>query len=501
MPAYFLRFFVPAVLLVGIVAPSLPAIAQTRVVVQAFRGPRAGQIRGHVVAALSNEGSIEVVPRSEVQAAAQELGFSPGSLTEEGYTAVAQQLNVSAFIRGRVSRRRRRWSATAVVINGADGTELGRRSWSGRTVSSLGAMRRNAYGRLEPYLSAASSPAPAEATADPGQGEGAWWNGGEGGEGEGGEEEEEEEESEPIDPGSRFDWLSFELLIGTNHRWMEAHARVLNNDRDPGGPAELDEIRRYNSAGLGHGEIGFRVGFFPGAVPDDQPVPWFGAFLELRHSLGLTSRGCPQVGACAVDSDRIDIGTSQFEVYIGAQGRYRFGDERGAPMITADVGYGIFGFNLELDDLALLERPSVIAPTQHNYLHLGVGIEYAFVPVYFTAGTRLAYRAGFGVGNDARAVWGIETGGSSGVQFAIDLRTEMPYIAEGVFLGLTFDYFAFSTTYRGQTACRVEGCADTDPWEPWPYDPANRDDVTGGIAESVTDNYMRLFFRLGYAFH
>jgi hypothetical protein len=427
-------------------------------------------------------------------------------LSEDDYPQIAQQLNVAAFVKGRVSRRRRRWAATVIVINGADGAQIGRERWGGRTVSSLGRIRRSGYRRLEPHLTSAESPgAPAAADTEPDPNHWAY-GGGEGGDEEelpgDDEEEEEEEESEPVDPGSRFDFFTFELLGGFLHRSMTANARVINNGRDPMGPAELDEVRTYTSSGIGGGEVGFRLGFFPGAIPADQPVPWFGAILELRHSAGLTSRGCPQTGPCNSDQDRIDVGTEQFEFYIGAQGRFRFGDKRGAPMIWANVGYGIFGFLLDTEALMQLERPSVIPPIQYSYVHLGGGISYAFVPVYFKTGLRLAYRAGLDVGSDARDIWGLETGGSTGFQLGIDLTTEMPYIAEGVFLGLTFEYFVFSTAWRGQTRCvdPDSGCAPTDPWEPWPSDPADPDAVTGGIADAVNDNYIRLLLSIGYAF-
>ncbi len=485
------------------------ASAQTRVVVENFHGPQSGRVRGYVVQALSNEGSIEIVPRAEVEAAAAELGLRANRLREDDYPQIAQQLNVTAFVKGRVSRRRRRWSAVVTVINGADGATLGRERWGGRTVSSLGAIRRNGYRRLEPHLSSAQSPGPASNQNDNAQANPNHWayGGAENDEGYDdeeipGEEDEEEEDSEPVDPGSAFDFLTIELLGGFLHRGMTANARVLNNGRDPMGPAELDEVRSYTSAGLGGGEVGFRMGFFPGAIPDDQPIPWFGAIFELRHSVGLTSRGCPQTGPCTTDQDRIDVGTEQWAMYVGAQGRFRFGDKRGAPMIWADVGYGIFGFLLDPGALMQLERPSVIPPIQYSYIHLGGGINYALVPIYFTAGLRLGYNAGLDVGQNARDIWGLQTGGSSGFQLGIDLTTEMPYIAEGVFLGLSFEYFVFSTAWRGQTRCvdPSTGCSPTDPWEPWPSDPADPDVVTGGIQDPVNDNYIRLYLSIGYAF-
>jgi hypothetical protein len=441
-----LRFALAFAVGLALLAPAAGSEAQTRVVVENFRGPQGARIRGHAVAALSGEGSIEVVPRAEVNDAADGLGLNANRLSEDEYPQVAQELNVAAFVRGRVSRRGRRWSATILIINGADGAELGRETWSGRTVSNLGAVRRNGYTRLEPHLSSASAPAARE-TDEPDPNHWAYGNADDEEEAPPGDgEEDEEDESEPVEAGSRYDSVAFEILGGFLHRSMSATATVLNNGRDPTGPATLEEVRSYTSAGIGHGELGFRLSFFPGAIPESQPVPWFGALFELRHSVGLTSRGCPQDEPCLTDDDRIDVGTEQFELYLGLQGRFRFGEERGAPTLWANVGYGVFGFLLDTEALMNLERPSVIPPIQYSFIHLGAGFNYAIVPVYFTAGLRLAYRAGLGVGNDAAAIWGVQTGGGPGFQFAIDLSTEMPYIAEGVFLGLTFEYFVFTTT-------------------------------------------------------
>ena len=39
--------------------------------------------------------------------------------------------------------------------------------------------------------------------------------------------------------------------------------------------------------------------------------------------------------------------------------------------------------------------------------------------------------------------------------------------------------------------------ANPDPWEQWPMDPSGQ--VTGGIADPVTDNYFRFGISFGYA--
>ena len=70
----------------------------------------------------------------------------------------------------------------------------------------------------------------------------------------------------------------------------------------------------------------------------------------------------------------------------------------------------------------------------------------------------------------------------------------MPYIARGLYLAAAFQYFSFSTTYEGATACATEPCT---PWSAAvagaPWQPIR-------IADPVGDAYLRLAFSVGYEF-
>ncbi len=500
--------------------PGLAAAQVKRVVVEDFRGPAAGRVRSQLVAGLQNRDEIEVVSRAEVSRAARELRIRRRNYTEDDYVQLARELNVAAFIDGRTSRRRRRWAVTLRVRSGADGMVLGSESWGGRTIGSLNAVRRTGYTRLRPHLDAAQSPAPQatqQTVVAATDGETPWYAAGEEEEGGGldGEELEEEEVSEPVEEGTRQDALRVALVVGSLRRSMAARAFVINDCtqvmengmsfanpscRQMGGPEMLPEDRTYESGGVGHMEAGVEAVLYPGAFGDAQEIPWFGVVGSFRHSLFLNSFGFTPAG------EQIEVPTTQSELYLGARGRYRFGEVRSAAEVTADIGYGNFSFELEEAALKQLERSAVLPPMSYGYLMLGAGVSYGFVPVYLRAGIEASWRLGLGVGDAAREVWGTQTTDMSGFSFAGTLHSEAPYIADGVYFQVGVEYFRFTTTFRGQTAC-VDGsfdgnpddCSDREPWEPWPYEAGDFDTVTGGIPEPVNDDYLRLSVAIGYA--
>jgi len=490
-----------------------PARAQTRrVVVDSFRGPQASRVRGHLLANLEDEPSIEVVSRDEVRDAARELGISRRNLREEDYAQVAEQLQITAFIRGRVGRARRRWSLRVTVINGADGMEIGASSWGGRTVASLGAIRRNAYDRLEEHLLAAQSPAP-QAQYAAQEADTPWYSAGNSTEAPPIQAEEEEEEDEPSAAG-RYRWLELSVLGGLLHRSMQATATVASPREMPGSGTTVEEVRDYTSGGAGHFEVGLQAEFYPGAVGDEQAVPWFGILATFRHSLFLATMGCRSGGRDAFGgcnaAQTLDIPTTQSEISVGARGRFRLGSGARPPELLFDIGYGQFSFALDEGSLRILERRSVIPPISYGYVHLGAGLRYEAVERWLTLGARAAYRLGLGVGVPAQQVWGVETTDVSGYSIALDLRSEATYVADGVFLGLSLEYFRFGVTWRGQTACidgGADGCYDgsmitsvdaEEAWEPWPHG-ADVNDVTGGILDPVGDSYVRVSLAIGYA--
>ncbi len=476
-----------------------------RVVVQQFSGPRGSTSRAALVRSLEENGVV-VLEDDEVRAARERLGLGT-RIRGEQYVALGRELNVSAFVDGRVARRRRAWSLTVRVRNAADGEELGSATWGGRTAASLGGVRRNGYDRLREHLESARAPGAAAQTVP--EGETPWWARG--------ADQEAPPEPEPPEPAperprsTRYDVFRISIVGGTLFRSMDTMVDVYAAQRRmmPPDPATalLTETRRYQSGGIGHFELGGEAELYPGAI-GDQPFPYLGAVVSFTHSIGVQSNGVNRL-----DGQPVAVPTNQLDFFAGLRGRYRFGPDRREPEIRIDAGYGMFQFDLGLEQLQLITPDTIIPPMQHGYLQLGAGISYGIVPTYLTAAVDFAYRIGTNSGGDMRNVWGTETPPSNGFTLGLELKTEIPEIVEGFFLALRVRYFQFTTNFEGQVGCAdADECAgymdpwsDTRLWEPWPVRPPSGgmidlDDVVGGPQGDVTDHYVRLQLAVGYAF-
>ncbi|MFK7990906.1 MAG: hypothetical protein AB8I08_33105 [Sandaracinaceae bacterium] len=489
--------------------PSMAA-AQQRVVVERIRGPRGSAVRSALVRDLERNG-VTVIESSEARAQRRELGFGR-SLDAEQYVELARALNAAAIISGRVSRRRRRWSVRIRVRNGGSGEELGNEAWGGRTRASLSGVGRSGYQRLSQYLEGAS--APGAAAPELAEGETPWYQRREVEEVEeappGGDEEDEP--SAPREPSTRYD--AFRILVGggTLFRSMSTPVTVYaaQRNRMPADPASelISEDRRYQSGGIGHFELGGAVEFYPGAF-DDQPFPYLGVVASFSHSIGVQSNGLNRM-----TGEIISVPTEQFDFYVGARGRYRFGADRREPTLYIDAGYGAFQFNLGVDQLRQIELDTIIPPMSHGYVHLGLGLRYGVVPTYLTLGLEAAGRIGTNIGGTTRNVWGINTAPSNGFLIAAEARVEIPEVVEGFFVALRLEYFQMITDFQGQVGCDTEGgCAgymnpweDSRLWEVWPVPApppgmgADTLNAIGGPQGAVTDHYFRLELQVGYAF-
>lgn len=482
--------------------------AAQRVVVDSFGGPQGGTTRAALVRSLEENGLV-VIPSDEVDAARRQLGLG-ARMTSAQYVEIGRALRASAFIDGRVSRQRRRWSVTVRVRSASDGEIVGRESWGGRTVASLGAVRRTGYRRLEDHL-AATSALPSAQVAPSGR-EVPWYARGQDDEAP---PEEEEETPASSAPSQRYDSLRFSLRLGTLYRWMDTMVRVYAAQRglptsDPANDLR-EEDRAFRAPAPGHFELGGQVELYPGAF-GDQPFPYIGVLVAFSHSIAAGAVA-PHRTNRGVD---VSVPTNQLDFLVGLRGRYRFGPERREPEIHFDVGWGTFNFDLGLAELQQIDPSLVIPPMQHGYVQLGAGIRYGIVPTYLTASLELAYRIGTNIGPDTRNVWGTETAPSNGLVVGIELKSEIPEIAQGVFVGLLFQYFQLTTAFRGQVGCVQPGAcsgpvdpgpwADTRLWEVWPVavpsggEPYDINRVVGGPIGDVNDNYIRLQLSLGYAF-
>jgi hypothetical protein len=458
--------------------------APKRVLVERFAGPQASRVRAGLLADLGDHpDTLTLVSEGELRSAAQQIGISRVR-SEADYAAVAQPLNVAAFIDGRVVRRGRLWNLTVRVRSGADGSVLGTETWSGGTMNALGAVRRNGYSRLSQYLDAARAPGP---VAPPEPAERPWY------------QREAVEAPEPVEPeddapegDDRYTAFRLALGAGTLRRSMSTEIIPLYGvtGSETEGPAET---RSYQSGGLGHAELAVEAEFFPGAF-GSQAFPYIGLLASYRASVGLQSTGCAASTPTMDCPSDVTVTSSQSDLYVGLRGRYAIGGPASGPELDFDLGFGYFAFTLDLDRLAELDPSAVIPPVGYAYLNLGTGVSIPIVSQYLSVGLRAAYRLSLGVSAAQKEVWGTLTSSAPGFLLGLEVKHGMPYLARGLYLGVAFQYFAFSTTYEGDTACKTSACT---PWYPGaagaPWQPIR-------VPDPVSDAYMRLAFSIGYEF-
>ncbi len=527
----------------GVFIPQAAEAQRPRVAIMEFAGPQGRALHGQVVASFSEAGQVELVADRDVREVMRRNGLRALNAPLE-FQRVGQPLGLTAVVQGRVSRRRRRWVLTVQARRATDGTVLARTTWTGRTVGALSVARRNAWTRLAPGVlggapaaaapptnnwrtapqpqaspnnwrtapqpQGPAAPAPAQVAAAS-EGNAPWYASGQTvdapGPVEAAEEPDHEEDAEPEDEAAPYTAFEVSIVGGTLMRSMVAQADVNNQCPGRSCRSESDgqivpEERSYVSTAPGHGELGTRIELYPGALLEGQPFPWLGLFGEFRHSVGLSSVGCqarPQAFEPCTDADRMELGTSQFEAYGGAKGRFRFIDVRGGPELAVEAAFGTFAFAFDLNDLRDIEVQSVIPPLHYLYVHLGASASWGFLYPYLSAGVRFAYRLGLGVGEAGQRVWGVNTTGFSGLFLGLDLTSEMPYVLDGLFIRLTAELLRFTTAWQGQTACLVPGCSPDEPWEQWPSS-GSTNNVVGGILGAVDDDYLRVSLAVGYAF-
>ena len=124
---------------------SCPALAQGKVIVLEFEGPRAGQLRENLYDLLK-EDDFELTDAQDAEQLANELSVDLGS--QRGRVTIAQAAEAAAFIGGLVTRRKKRLELAVRVYNGHDGDEVGVVEVRGRPA----VLRKRLQTRLLPQL-------------------------------------------------------------------------------------------------------------------------------------------------------------------------------------------------------------------------------------------------------------------------------------------------------------------------------------------------------------
>lgn len=398
----------------ALLATALPAIAeaQTKVVVLEFRGPGASRVRGQAVRGLSGQG-VEVVDASEAESAASRLGVSLDDA--DGLAAVAAELQVNAFVEGRVNRVRRRWSAQLVVRQGSDGEQVEETSFTGRNLNRVGSsVRDGVWRRLGSAIQSAEAPAarrqpevveqrrPIEQVDDeedpPGFG------------GDDGGDEEEEEEAEDDDGGGGTAGSPLEVAAG-----LRVFTRSLDYTDDIFG-----ELRAYAMAGAP--AVFGDISWFPAAHFTTGFPTWLGITLELETAFLLTSS----------DSDGVEYPTSSAAWLAGARLRVPVGNHE----IGGLIGYGGHSYSIDDATTDMGQRDPQVPAVSYTFVKIG-GDARVHLTDRLVMRARLGWKFLTGMGEIQKEDWfprmtgggldlgvgfGFEIGGGIEARIDFDLR-------------------------------------------------------------------------------
>ncbi len=462
----------------------------TRVAIFKLEGPMGSRIRDQIAKTVGKDKKLELVELDDVL---NHTGLRLAASADEIAKSEKLAEIVDVVVVGETKKHGRRWKLTIAYLAPQDGSELGRDNWSARRFAGLNVASSEIAERLRALVQPSAKEGPRDEDAE---NDNAWW------EKDDNDENEDEAHDDDEQDHSSSEWPLFSVAgqVGSLRRDLEAIATVVNNGRNPAAPADAPfrERRSYVSKGLGHMEVGLQAEFYPGMLLED-PFPFLGVRARLQYGLFLSTNGCQDrtdLTAPCMPAQQFELGSSQYEIYLGARGRHRFDDLEGFTFF-ADLGWGHFGFGFDEQDLKQLERVSVVPSFEYDYLRLSLTTEYQVVPKLLAIGAEVGGHLGLGIGRQAKEVWGVESSGGSGWLLAVRANLE---VADNVLLGVAFEYMTFSSTFKGQTACVEGDCASVavdTVWEPWPFENNDPNAVVGGIADGVTDHYVRLAISVG----
>lgn len=495
-----IRYSRPVLLCGVLLAVSLGSVRtvearKKRVVVLPFSGPGGTRARSGVIKGLKKKAII--LPLKKYTRTAKRLGVSAGS--SSGMVATCSKVKCDAVIKGKVKRKRRRYSVTVSVFSGGTGKLIGRRAGRARGArrtarvgvslgrKSLALVRKGGFKRggakpagrswEEEEDSYAPEPKePAVAAAEPST------------------------EPEPASEPEEADTSDIPVFKPEKRRAGQA------SDAEEEESSEDDEdadISRRGSAGAYAGLFDLSVGLgvasrsteLVGQDPSTAPNKYEGGMyweLTVRGDIypmvpfvrGFARNFGLGVGYCRhlsistkpKDSDE-SVSTTSTELLLDLRYRWVFSQRPTSPLVSIFAGYGMRDFDLGENDTL----------RSFNYRFFRVGVEGA-VPITTPL---VAITAGF----DARPLLaaGPETVDSYGDRsggFAWSVRGGLSGKLDfGVFYFFNFEYLSLSTEFSGLDPSMVRD----DPAQP-DYEPRDRADPSSG-----SDRFIRLWVGGGYA--
>jgi hypothetical protein len=307
---------------------------QKRVVVLEFKGPSSAVVRGHVVEALGDHASeVEVVPSKEAARTADQLSVTLNNADD--LQRVAQELQVSAFIEGEVTKEGKNLRALVRVRNAATGEVVHEEPWTRKTKAQLKAVRGNFWEVMGPHILATEAPPraekpepepepePVEQTRD-----------------EEPEQEAAPEEDEAAPTGKSYTRHALQVYVGPRLMW-----RVLNYE----GVTTLSNYKNeFGSPGV-NAAVG--AAWFPGAHKRTDWLSNIGLELDLDYTIGLSSKQGTE-----------ELSTTAYEFGAGAVGRVPLGSFE----LRVRAGYVSQKFEVE--------KTNTLPPVSYGSVRAGLGV-------------------------------------------------------------------------------------------------------------------------------
>jgi hypothetical protein len=349
-----------------------PGAAQQtkRVVVLEFKGPSSAAVRGHVLAALGAHSEVEVVSSKEAARTAQQLSVTLNNADD--LTRVAQELQVSAFIEGEVSKEGKNLRALVRVRNAATGEVVHEEPWTRKNKAQLKAVRGNFWDVMGPHILATEAPAkPVEAPPEP--------------EPEepkpvliGDDELPEPELVEHVPSGKSATHPALVVSVGPRFMW-----RVLNYE----GTTTLSNYKNdFASPGI---NSAVSAAWYPGAHKRNDWASDFGLEVDFDYTVGLKSK-----------QGNENLSTTAYRFDAGAI--YRIPLDTFEPRVR--VGYVMQTFEVE--------KATTLPPVSYGSVRLGGGIAVHIIE-QLTLDVNLAYFLTLGLGDLGTASYASDASASA----------------------------------------------------------------------------------------
>lgn len=434
----------------------IPSVyAERKIAILEVTGTNANQFRTTLEIALKTYYSI--VTNNELNNVKTKLNIkklkSPTQMVE-----VAKELNISAFLKGRIFKAGRIWFFEVTVLNGANGEVVGNSNVSARNIPKLKIASKGIVSKLKTVIDRTNPPTPQPEKKNLSVKKGKK----ETREQKTTLSQEEIEALEKETPWSKPKFpkkkeselkeTKYEMLEvkepkepkreDTNpspYGYLSIYISILGTHRDFSLPVDPEKSSlkltniSYNSGFYSSFSFGFM--FFPGAIFTSKRISGLGLQFSFLHHIYLKT-------TAKENEAQYEIETKEYAYYVGVIYRLTMGTINIGAILYFYLGYGRESFYLGK------EHNNTIPPYVYDYMRVGLNLYIPFSTHYIGIIIGGSYLGTFSIGEEASKAFS-EEGDSptaNGFDFNIGLRGT---IFKGLKWELGFELMGFSASYMG----------------------------------------------------